>query len=255
MSTAIILYSISILITIIVFSSYAIVQKTRNKLQETADETIQKIQQQHLTLIENLEKKLDQYYISCKLENLCFVGIGGGGCNIIEDISKIDPWHTYIHINSDLQALHTKNSKNKILLGYDTKEGLGCGGISECGTKLVNKVSKKQLSKLANSFQEVYVVVSLGGGVGSGATAEIVEHLNTLDKDVFIFVTMPFSFEGKTRNTVAQKALKEIQTVSNNITILHNDDLLNQEDSQSLGIRDTFQISSKIIYKKIVENI
>lgn len=93
MNISIILYMISILITIIIFSSYAIIKKTRNKLQETADETIQKMQQQHLVLVENLEKKSDQYYTSCKLDKLCFIGIGGGSCNIIEDISRIDPWH------------------------------------------------------------------------------------------------------------------------------------------------------------------
>ena len=255
MNTAIILYMISILITIIIFSSYAIIKKTKNKLQETADETIQKMQQQHLVLIENLEKKLDQYYTSCKLDKLCFIGIGGGGCNIIEGISSIDPWHTFIHINSDLQALRTKNSQNKILLGYDKKKGLGCGGISECGMKLVDNINKKQLYKLSTSFQELYIVASLGGGVGSGATAEIVEYLNTLDKEVFVFVTMPFSFEGKTRNSIAQKALKNIQAVNNNITILNNDDLLKHNNSKSLGIKEAFQISSKIIYKKILKSV
>lgn len=98
-------------------------------------------------------------------------------------------------------------------------------------------------------------MASLGGGVGGGATVEIVEYLNTLDKEVFVSVIMPFSFEGKTRNSIAQKALKNIQAINNNITVLNNDDLLKQSTSKSLGIKETFYISSKIIYKKILKSI
>ncbi|MDF1884551.1 hypothetical protein JHD49_11430, partial [Sulfurimonas sp. SAG-AH-194-C21] len=121
-----------------------------------------------------------------------------------------------------------------------------------CGIKLVDTISKKQLFKLTQSFETVYVVATLGGGVGSGATVEIIEYLTSLEKEVFVFVTMPFSFEGKARNTVAINALKSIQDTSSNITIMHNDDLIKKDDSKSLGTRETFKISSKTIYQQIV---
>ncbi|MDF1883691.1 hypothetical protein JHD49_07045 [Sulfurimonas sp. SAG-AH-194-C21] len=252
MSTSIIIYSLSILLTVVIFSIYALKKKIKATIEETSDNIIKKIQIKHQTQIDVLEKKLEKYYISCKLDTLCFIGIGGGGCNIVEDISHIDAWHKFIHINSDLQALQTKKSKNKILLGYDKKEGLGCGGVAECGTKLVDNISKKQLFKLTQSFEKVYVVATLGGGVGSGSTVEIIEYLNSLDKEISVFVTMPFNFEGKARNTVALSALKSIQAISSNVTIMHNDDLIKKDGSKSLGIRETFKISSQMIYKQIV---
>jgi cell division protein FtsZ len=252
MSSAMILYVSGISLIIVVFGIYAIIQKMKFALQNRADDMVNKIRKENQTQIEHLEKKLDQFYISCKLETLCFIGIGGGGCNIVEDISQIDKWHKFIHINSDLQALQLKTSKDKILLGYNKKEGLGCGGVAECGAQLINSSSKKQLFKSIKSFEKVYVIATLGGGVGSGATSGIVEYLNSLDKEVYVFVTMPFSFEGKTRKSVAQSALGSIQDVSSNVIIMNNDDLIKKNAEEELGTRETFKLSSQIIYKQIV---
>ncbi len=106
MSNIAILYDflIVVAIAIIVYSSNKIIKKAHAKSQEIFEQTIQKISQENQQLINELEKKLDRYYISCKLKKLCFIGIGGGGCNIIEDISHIDPWHDFIHINSDINV-------------------------------------------------------------------------------------------------------------------------------------------------------
>jgi cell division protein FtsZ len=248
-----IIYIAAVVITIVGFLIYALNRKIKSTIHNTTEEIVNRIQEDYQAQIEYLEKKLDQYYISSKLERLCFIGIGGGGCNIVEDISKIDKWHKFIHINSDLQALQTKTSKNKILLGYDKKEGLGCGGVAECGAQLINSSSKKQLFKSTKAFEKVYVITTLGGGVGSGASSEIIEYLNSLDKEVYVFVVMPFSFEGSRRNAVAQSALKNIQNISNNVIVMKNNDLIENNESKNLGTRETFKLSSQEIYQEIVE--
>ncbi|MEA2028326.1 MAG: hypothetical protein U9N49_05075 [Campylobacterota bacterium] len=45
----------------------------------------------------------------------CLIGIGGGGSNILHDISKIDNHHHAIHINSDLMALKSKVGHKTVL--------------------------------------------------------------------------------------------------------------------------------------------
>jgi len=139
-------------------------------------------------------------------------------------------------------------------LGYDKKEGLGCGGVVQCGTSLVDNISKKRINILTESFNRVYVIATLGGGVGSGATPEIVEYLSSLNKEVVVLVTMPFSFEGNTRASVASNALKEIKKLDANVVVLENDDLLKNSKEDSLGTRETFKLTSQIVYKHIVKN-
>ena len=211
-----------------------------------------KLRREYNHLVKKLEEKVDRNYISYRLGDLCFVGVGGGGCNIIEDIASLDPSHKFIHINSDLQALKQKSSKHKILLRHNDKSSLGCGGKKECGELLVDDEVKKQLFNLVKDKESIYIITSLGGGVGSGATPDIVEYLKTLDKEIVVFVTMPFSFEGKVRNSVAKSALQTIQTLSINITVLENNDLLCENESKNIGMRETFKKTSKIIYQKII---
>jgi len=255
MNISIILYIFIIILTTILFVSYIVLQKIKSYIAMKTDEFIEQIQTQQQNKIETLEKKLESYYLSIKLDKLCFIGIGGGGCNIVEDISQIDKWHKFIHINSDKQALALKKSKYKILLGYDTKQGLGCGGLPQCGSNLLDNISKKRIYTLTESFNSLYVIVTLGGGVGSGVTVEIVEYLSSLNKKVTLFVTMPFSFEGKKRVSVATNALEKIKKINSNVIVLENDDLLTNSTEDSLGIRETFKRSSQIIYKEIINNV
>lgn len=229
-----------------------IIKKAHVNSQEFFEKTIQNLSQENQQHIKNLEKKLDKYYISCKLEKLCFIGIGGGGCNIVEDISHIDPWHDFIHINSDLQALQNKTSKKKILLSFEKKEGLGCGGDAVCGTKLVDNASKKQLCQFTQEYKAVYIMVTLGGGVGSGATPEFIEYLKSLGKEVYVHVTMPFSFEGTTREDVANNALKNIKKVCSNVRVIKNDVLL--KNNEGLGTRETFKLASELMYTQITNS-
>ena len=201
-----------------------------------------------------LGQRLDNYHLSSRLTKTCFVGVGGGGCNIIQDISKIDNRHKFIHVNSDLQALQLKTSRHKLLLGFDAKAGLGCGGKEQCGKDLVNDDVKSQLLALTKDEKTVYVVSSLGGGVGSGATPEIVEYLKTLDKEIVVFAIMPFTFEGKMKTSVAGNAISRIKSSAENVVIINNDDLI-LNGNPAAGNREIFKMTSNIIYKRIADGI
>lgn len=193
------------------------------------------------------DTKQDKDNSLSKLDSLCIIGIGGGGTNIVYDISRLDKKHDFIYINSDYDSLRQKKSKHKILLGWDEKAGLGCGGKAECGRSLIDSDVKNKLNELTKSMEMVYVVSSLGGGVGSGATPEIVEHLKNLNKKVIAFVTIPFIFEGKKRMALANNSMEKIKEYSDELVIFENDTLLH--DSKGRGIKDTFERTSSIFYR------
>ena len=77
-----------------------------------------------------VEKSLSAIFSSYRMKllrindksNKCFIGVGGGGSNILSDLSRLDSKHTYIHINSDNNALLQKQSKYKILLTSEAKD-------------------------------------------------------------------------------------------------------------------------------------
>ncbi len=201
-----------------------------------------------------LEQRLDNHHVLSKSNKTCFIGVGGGGCNIIQDMAEIDNRHKFIHLNSDSQALQLKTSKHKLLLGFDKKAGLGCGGKAQCGKDLVNDDVKTKLLALTKDEKIVYVVATLGGGVGSGATPEIVEYLKTLDKEIVVFAIMPFTFEGKMKASVAVNSISKIRSSIENVVIIKNDDLILNCNPTS-GNREIFKMTSNIIYKRIADGI
>ena len=180
----------------------------------------------------------------------CLIGIGGGGSNILSDISHINNKHIFIHINSDYNALVQKQSDYKILLkSYAKKNKWGCGGNTSCGLNLVDEKVKETINKFAADYETVYLIATLGGGVGSGSTPEIANYLKTINKKVIMYVTLPFSFEGNSRLTTAQTSLIELKKYADQIIVLENNDLL----KSNKGLRETFKSSSIDIYSRIVD--
>jgi len=198
-------------------------------------------------------KKVNKIY---KDKSICIIGIGGGGGNIVADISKIDSHFHTVYINSDIDALNSKQSGDKLVLGRDTKRGLGCGAQVSCGMKLFDEEIKKELSSLIKNDEEIYLISTLGGGVGSGATPEILKYLQKRGKNIKVIVITPFSFEGKRRNDTALHSIQDIQNNiknSKNLTILKNDNLLHTLKTKKLSVKEAFQIMPDHIYEMIEE--
>lgn len=193
------------------------------------------------------EAKQVKHINSSTMDKLCIIGIGGGGTNIVKEILKLDNTHIPIYLNSDYDLLNQKKSKHQIMLDWKEKSGLGCGGNAEYGKSLVNNDIKNKLNELTKSMETIYVISSLGGGVGSGVTPEIVEHLKTLNKKVIAFVTIPFSFEGKKRMAVANNSMIKIKEYSDALVIFNNDSLLS--DAKGRGVKDTFKLTSSMFYR------
>lgn len=180
----------------------------------------------------------------------CIVGIGGGGCNIVDDMIAVNRHLEYVQINSDAQALQHNRAKHKILLGDETHRGLGCGGNMQCGMNLFNVKSYQQLEQILTVYDEVFVVVALGGGVGSGASQEVVQYLANQKKKCTLLAVLPFDFEGERRRKTAQEALSLLKPLVDKVYLFDNNDLLKKKYSH-LGIGESFKMISMIAYDVI----
>ena len=90
-------------------------------------------------------------------------------------------------------------------------------------------------------------MATLGGGVGSGSTPEIAKYLKSINKKVILHVTLPFTFEGKSRLSTAKNSLELLKPYSDEISVFENNDLLESKK----GLRESFQLASNKIYSKI----
>ncbi len=180
---------------------------------------------------------------------MCFVGIGGGGSNIVEQIAKIDDSHGFVHMNSDLQALQQKKHGSRLILGYEEKQGLGCGANVKCGTKLFNDAMAIQFQAMIPEETILCLVSTLGGGVGSGVTPQVARYLKATKQKFEVIVVMPFIFEGKKRHATAIQSLSDIKQYRKNVTLIHNDDWIVQGSKK--GFTESLVDISREVYKKV----
>lgn len=144
--------------------------------------------------------------------------------------------------------MRQKQSDYKILLTSDTKEDKwGCGGNTECGLNLIDDTVRKTIKEYTKHHETIYLMATLGGGVGSGSTPEIAKYLKSINKKVILHVTLPFTFEGKSRLSTAKNSLELLKPYSDEISVFENNDLLESKK----GLRESFQLASNKIYSKI----
>ena len=158
-----------------------------------------------------------------KQTKIKLIGIGGGGCSIVSEISgslkKID----FIAANTDAQALKKMNKNcKKLQFGQKLTNGLGCGMNPELGKKSAEN-EREKIKKMLEDADFCILVSCLGGGAGSGASpvfADICKELKIISFGIF---TLPFKFEGEKKYKIAESALDKIKPNLNGYTIIPNE--------------------------------
>jgi len=174
-----------------------------------------------------VEKKQEESNV--KRIRIRIVGIGGGGGNIVSELSKklkdfsaqkID----FVAVNTDKQALSSLPKTIKAFsFGNNLTKGLGTGRNFEIG----EKAAKEDIEKLREVFKEerdLYIFISsLGGGTGTGATPILTEIAKEMNLDVIGIFTTPFLFEGKKKMDASLKAIEKIKENVNAYMVLPNE--------------------------------
>ena len=169
--------------------------------------------------------KIKNYFIKKKeeqhTENKKVIGIGGGGSNIVEYLAN---QYESLIINSDKRALEQKKVKNKIHL--EKPDNLGCGSNEKCGFSLITEDVLNQIDKFINKNLSITLIATLGGGVGSGSTKAIAEHLTNKNIIVKCILVKPFSWEGSKKSNRANETIEFLKQLKNvSIIELENGEL------------------------------
>lgn len=172
---------------------------------------------------------------STKKIRIKIIGIGGGGGNIIKELSKKLDFSSnkidFLAINTDMQALEAlPKSLKKLSFGEKETLGLGTGRDIKLGEEIASKEENK-INKIFSDNKDLYIFVSsLGGGTGTGSIpvfSRIARELNLTTLGIF---TLPFNFEGKEKMREAQRAIERARVNLNATLVLPNERIFKKVD-------------------------
>lgn len=174
------------------------------------------------------------------------IGVGGGGSNAInhmfqQGIKGVD----FVICNTDAQALHNSGVPNKIQLGVNLTEGLGAGANPEIGEQAAVESLEDIRRMLDTNTKMVFITAGMGGGTGTGAAPIIAKMAKELDILTVGIVTIPFQFEGKTRNEQAQKGIENLRGHVDSLVVINNNKL--REVYGNLGFKAGFSKADEVL--------
>ena len=174
------------------------------------------------------------------------MGVGGGGSNAVnhmfqQGITGVD----FIVCNTDSQALDKSPVPNKIQLGVNITEGLGAGANPEIGKLAALETHEEIRDLLETQTKMLFITAGMGGGTGTGAAPIIAEFAKELDILTVGIVTIPFDFEGKTRQIQAQKGLKKLKETVDSLIIINNNKL--RQVYGNLGFKEGFSKADEVL--------
>ena len=161
------------------------------------------------------------------------IGVGGSGCNAVSRMARCNiQGIELIAMNTDAQDLKSSLAHCKLQIGEKITHGLGAGMNPEIGARAA-KETQEEISKTLQGADMVFIACGLGGGTGSGASPIIAEIAQNQGALTIAVVTKPFSFEGKQRKIIAEKALEELKSKTDTLLIIPNDKILSFIDKDT----------------------
>ncbi|MEA3554441.1 MAG: cell division protein FtsZ [Campylobacterota bacterium] len=187
--------------------------------------------------------------IGDNLAKITLIGIGGGGCNMIDNYCEKNNYKIkIISANTDNQVLAKTNAPIKIQLGVKTTKGLGAGMNPKVGEAAAEESYNEIIKQLMDSDM-VFLCAGLGGGTGSGAIPVIAKAAQELGILCISIVTMPFDFEIG-RDVIAENALKKLKQYVDSYIVIYNDRILDIVP-QHTGMEESFRIIDNVLFDTV----
>lgn len=189
--------------------------------------------------------------LSNNLPKIAVIGVGGGGCNMINHMIEEGGSHMIdlIVANTDLKVLHISKAPKKIELGHSINNGYGAGMDPEVGRNSALE-SYDEIKETLKGSDIVFVAAGLGGGTGTGAAPIVAKAAREVGALTVCVVTKPFEFEGRMRTGLANLGLEELKKVSDSLIVISNDKLKDSVD-ETVGLKNSFKIVDNILYQAV----
>ena len=177
------------------------------------------------------------------------IGVGGGGGNAVNRMICAGMEGVEFAVaNTDLQALQMSRASIKLQLGTKLTNGLGAGANPEIGRRGALEDADKIIEVLEGADM-VFVTAGLGGGTGTGAAPIIASLASEMGALTVGVVTKPFAFEGRRRQSQADRGLAELVESVDTMIVIPNERLL--AVAQDAGFFESFQIADDILRQAV----
>ncbi|MBN2042864.1 MAG: cell division protein FtsZ [Candidatus Aenigmarchaeota archaeon] len=194
------------------------------------------------------EKVKDEFDLDVMKAKILVMGAGGGGNNCISRLTEIGvKGAKTVAINTDAKHLSITKAQDKLLLGRELTKGLGAGGYPDVGKKAAEE-SERDLKKLLEGIDMLYLVCGLGGGTGTGSAPVVAKIAKEMGAIVIASVTMPFKVEGA-RIGKAEDGLYQLRQVCDTVIVLENERLL--QIAGNLPIQQAFSVADDLVANMI----
>ena len=177
------------------------------------------------------------------------IGVGGGGGSIVSEIGRSLEKATFVIADTDIRALKKRVGMKSLWFGEEFTHGLGTG----VNVDLAKQAAEGVKEKMSGYFKDqdiIIFVASLGGGLGSGATQVFAEAAKEFGGITFGIFTMPFKFEGKNKQRIAQNALKSLRKSLNVSLVIPNEKIFKIID-ESTPIINAFSTVNKSLIESL----
>ena len=177
------------------------------------------------------------------------IGVGGGGGNAVNRMICAGMEGVEFAVaNTDLQALQMSRAPIKLQLGTKLTNGLGAGANPEIGRRGA-LVDADKIIEVLEGADMVFVTAGLGGGTGTGAAPIIASLASEMGALTVAVVTKPFAFEGRRRQSQADRGLAELVESVDTMIVIPNERLL--AVAQDAGFFESFQIADDILRQAV----
>lgn len=177
------------------------------------------------------------------------IGVGGAGTNAVnhmfrEGIKGVD----YIICNTDQISLDASPIKKKIKIG---KGVLGAGNKPEKAKQAAKESEEEIKQALCNDTRMLFITAGMGGGTGTGASAEIARmakeiQVDGYDDEILVIgvVTTPFGFEGRKRKQQAEEGIRALREYVDATIVINTDRL---KDRANMKMSEAFATLDNIL--------
>lgn len=143
---------------------------------------------------------------------LKIIGIGGAGCNVVNQLMGSDLKNTEFYaLDTDHDTLITCDGATQVQIGINTTQGRGTNSNLELGRSAAAE-NIDEFRSIVSDAKLAIVIAGMGGGTGTSVTPLLASIAREQDVLTVCFVTRPFNDEGEHRKANAEYGLRNLQS-------------------------------------------
>ncbi|MGH9044977.1 MAG: cell division protein FtsZ [Acidimicrobiales bacterium] len=178
------------------------------------------------------------------------VGVGGGGVNAVNRMIEAGLRNVeFIAANTDAQALLMSDADLKLDIGRNLTRGLGAGSDPEIGRQAAEE-HRGEIEEALTGSDMVFITAGKGGGTGTGGAPVVAEIARSLGAVTIGVVTRPFTFEGRTRATQAEKGIQTLKEKVDTLIVIPNDRLLTVSNEKTSMV-NAFKMADEVLLQGV----